>query len=171
MTTDLLVNLFAAYGEVPDKQFKGYVQPIQDQHYDARQPQNPNGLTLMTTIENYYKGMVKDGIWMKPDADQETIIALKAHIEAKQHPKSGKARKDWKLISPKPGESRKNIITVNGKESPIIGADTIKDGRCTSPKIDVSNHKLNLNLNQNRPQLLQLINRNEIKTRGWRFKS
>jgi hypothetical protein len=45
-TTDLLVNLFAAYREVPDKQFKGYVQPIQDQHYDARQPQNPNGLTL-----------------------------------------------------------------------------------------------------------------------------
>jgi len=34
-TTDLLVNLFAAYKEVPDKQLKGYVQPIQDQHYDA----------------------------------------------------------------------------------------------------------------------------------------
>jgi hypothetical protein len=69
----------------------------------------------MTTIENYCKGMVKDGIWMKPDADQETIIALKAQIEVKQHPKSGKTRKDWKLIPPKPGESRKKIVTVNGK--------------------------------------------------------
>jgi hypothetical protein len=115
MTTDLMVNLFAAYREVPDKQFKGYVQPIQDQHYDARQPQNPNGLTLMTMIENYYKGMVKDGIWMKPDADQETIIALKAQIEAKQHPKSGKTCNDWKLVPPKPGESRKKIVTVNGE--------------------------------------------------------
>jgi hypothetical protein len=97
-TTDLLVNLFAAYKEVPDKQLKGYVQPIQDQHYDAWQPQNPNGLTLMTTIENYYKGMVKDGIWMKPDVDQETIITFKAQIEAKQHPKGGKQSrgKDWK---------------------------------------------------------------------------
>jgi hypothetical protein len=38
----------------------------------------------MTTIENYYNGMMKDGIWMKPDADQETIFVLKAQIEAKQ---------------------------------------------------------------------------------------
>jgi hypothetical protein len=68
-TTDLLVNLFAAYREIPDKQFKGYVQPIQDQHYNGRQPQNPNRITLMTIIKNYYKGMVKDGIWMKPDPE------------------------------------------------------------------------------------------------------
>jgi hypothetical protein len=54
------------------------------------QPQNPNGLTLMTTIENYYKGMIKDGIWMKSDVDQETIFALKAQIEAKRKPKDGK---------------------------------------------------------------------------------
>jgi len=118
-TTDLLVNLFSAYREVPDKQFKGYVQPIQDQHYDARQPQNPNGLTLMTTIENYYKGMIKDGIWMKPDADQETIFALKAQIEAKPKPKDGKVlrgRKDWRLTPPKAGESRKKVVMINGKK-------------------------------------------------------
>jgi hypothetical protein len=44
----------------------------------------------MTAIENYYKGMIKDGIWMKPDADQETIFALRVQIEAKQKPKDGK---------------------------------------------------------------------------------
>jgi len=27
-TTDLRVNLFSAYREVPDKQFRGYVQPV-----------------------------------------------------------------------------------------------------------------------------------------------
>ena len=71
----------------------------------------------MTTIENYYKGMVKDGIWMKPDAEQETIFALKAQIEAKQI-KGGKlsrSGKDWKLIPPKAGESKK-VVTVNGKK-------------------------------------------------------
>ncbi len=66
------------------------MQPIQDQHYDARQPQNFNGLTLRTTIENYYKGMIQDGTWMKTDADQETIYALKAQIKAKQKPNDGK---------------------------------------------------------------------------------
>jgi hypothetical protein len=54
---------------------------------------------------------------MKPDADQESIIALKAQIEAKQHPKGGKQPrgKDWKLIPLKPGESRLKVITINGK--------------------------------------------------------
>jgi len=95
------------------------VQPIQDQHYDARQPQNSNGLTLMTTIENYYKDMIKDGIWMKTDADQETIYALKAQIKAKQKTNDGKVprgRKDWKLTPPKAGESRKKVVTINGKK-------------------------------------------------------
>jgi hypothetical protein len=54
---------------------------------------------------------------MKPDADQESIIALKAQIEAKQHPKGGKQPRgtDWKLIPLKPGESRLKVITINGK--------------------------------------------------------
>jgi hypothetical protein len=117
-TTDLLVNLFAAYREAPDKQFKGYVQPIQDQHYDGRQPQNPNGITFMTIIENYYKGMLKDGIWMKPDPDQETIIALKVQIETKQRRKGGKnpqQQQDWKSTPPKLGEPMKKVVTINGK--------------------------------------------------------
>jgi len=98
-TTNLLVNLFSAYREVPDKQFKGYVQPIQEQYYNARQPQNPNGLTLMTTNKNYYKGMIKDGIWMKLNPDQETIIALKAQIEAKQQLKGSKIPNNKKIGS------------------------------------------------------------------------
>lgn len=115
-TTDLLVNLFSAYREVPDKQFKGYVQPIQDQHYDGRQPQNANGLTLMTTVENYFKGMIKDGVWMKPDQDQETIIALKAQIDAKKQSRSPRqGGKDWHTVPPKLGESKVKTVTVNGK--------------------------------------------------------
>ncbi len=115
-TTDLLVNLFSAYREVPDKQFKGYVQPIQDQHYDGRQPQNANGLTLMTTVENYFKGMIKDGVWMKPDQDQETIIALKAQIDAKKQSRSPRqGGKDWHTVPPKLGESKVKMVTVNGK--------------------------------------------------------
>jgi hypothetical protein len=59
----------------------------------------------MTTIENYYKGMIKDGIWMKPDQDQETIIALKAQIDAKKQRKPGKQlkEKDWHLTPTKTG--------------------------------------------------------------------
>jgi hypothetical protein len=104
-TNDLLVNLFSAYREVTDRQFRGYVQPIQDRHYDGREMQNANGLTLMTTVENYYKGMVKDGVWMKPDPDHETIIALKAQLFSqnkgeggpkKSGKRDGKRNDKWK---------------------------------------------------------------------------
>jgi hypothetical protein len=73
----------------------------------------------MTTIENYYKGMIKDGIWMKSDVDQETIFALKAQIEAKQKPKDGKVPwggKDWKVTPPMAGGSRKKVVMINGKK-------------------------------------------------------
>jgi hypothetical protein len=144
------MNLFAAYREVPDKQFKGYVQPIQDQHYDAWQPQNPNRLTLMTTIENYYKGMVKDSIWMKPDADQETIIALKAQIETRQQRKTGKipqGRKDWRLTPPKAGESMKKVITINRKQLIFYWCPKHKRWTIHQPK------DCRLNLDQPQPEL------------------
>jgi hypothetical protein len=122
-TNDLLVNLFSAYREVTDRQFRGYVQPIQDRHYDGRETQNANGLTLMTTVENYYKGMVKDGVWMKPDPDHETIIALKAQLfsQNKGGPKlsgkrDGKRDDKWKTTPPKKGESKKKVVTINGKK-------------------------------------------------------
>jgi hypothetical protein len=117
-TTNLLVNLFSMYREVPDKQFRGYVQPIQDQHYDGRQLQNAIGLTLMTTIENYYKGMVKDTIWMKPDQDQETIIALKGQINAQKVRNDGRHKKETVLhmVPPKPGAPKIKVVTINGKQ-------------------------------------------------------
>lgn len=98
MTTTLLVNLFSAYCEVEDKQFKGYVQPIQGMHYNGCEPKSANGVTLMATVKNYYKGMVKDGIWMKPDFDQESIITLKAQIAAKKKRRQGE---QWKTKVPK----------------------------------------------------------------------
>jgi hypothetical protein len=42
-----------------DKQFKGYVQTIQDRHYNRREPQAANGLTLMIPVENHYKGILR----------------------------------------------------------------------------------------------------------------
>jgi hypothetical protein len=122
-TNDLLVNLFSAYREVTDRQFRGYVQPIQDRHYDGKETQNANGLTLMTTIENYYKGMVKDGVWMKPDPDHETVIALKAQLFSQQKEegkkmgkRDGKKDDKWKTTPPKKGESGKKVVTINGKK-------------------------------------------------------
>jgi hypothetical protein len=127
-TTDLLVNLFAAYREVKDLRFTGYVQPIQDRHYDGREPQNANGLTLMTTVENYYKGMVKDGIWMKRVDEQETIIALKAQLamgrnrdrrntrQNKDNKDKNKTKEAWKTIPPKEGESGKKVVEIKGKK-------------------------------------------------------
>jgi hypothetical protein len=77
----------------------------------------------MITVENYYKGMVKDGVWMKPDPDHETIIALKAQLfsqkkeEGKKGGKrDGKRDDEWKTTPPKKGESGKKVVTINGKK-------------------------------------------------------
>jgi predicted RNA-binding Zn-ribbon protein involved in translation (DUF1610 family) len=87
--------------------------------------QNANGLTLMTTVENYYTGMVKDGVWMKPDPDHETIIALKAQLFSqnkgeggpkKSGKRDGNRDEKWKTTPPKKGESNKKVVTINGKK-------------------------------------------------------
>jgi len=72
----------------------------------------------MTTVENYYKGMAKDADWMKPDQDQETIIALKAQIDAKKVRKGGRQTKetDWHTVPPKSGASKVKVVTINGKQ-------------------------------------------------------
>jgi hypothetical protein len=101
------------------RQFQGYVQPFQDHHYNGRESQNANGLTLMTTIENYYKGMIKDGTWMKPDPGHKTIVALKAqHLSQKKGEPKEAGRKDnkWKTIPLKKGESGEKVVTINGKK-------------------------------------------------------
>ncbi len=99
------------------------MQPIQDHHYDGRETQNVSGPTLMTTIENHYKGMIKDGVWMKPDPDHETIMALKAQLfsQKKGGPKKTGRKYDknndkWKNTPPKKGESGKKVVTINGKK-------------------------------------------------------
>lgn len=53
---------------------------------------------------------------MKPDQDQETIIALKAQIDAKKQSRSPRqGGKDWHTVPPKLGESKVKTVTVNGK--------------------------------------------------------
>ncbi len=73
----------------------------------------------MTTIENYYKGMIKDGTWMKPDPGHKTIVALKAqHLSQKKGEPKEAGRKDnkWKTIPLKKGESGEKVVTINGKK-------------------------------------------------------
>jgi hypothetical protein len=91
-TMDLLVNLFAGYREVKDKSFHSWIQNINDQWLDRILILQPDGLSLMERAENYYKDHLRQGLWLKLDEDQETIIALKAQLTTKQGGDRGKKK-------------------------------------------------------------------------------
>jgi hypothetical protein len=76
---------------------------------------------------------------MKPDPDQETIIALKAQIAAKKkgRPKGNEIKKNeqWKTKAPKQGESGKKVVTVKLKKVMYYWYPIISNGCCISLKI------------------------------------
>jgi hypothetical protein len=129
-TTDLLVNLFKGYREVKDKTFRTWIQNINDQWLDRALVFQPDGLSLMERAENYYKDHLRQGLWLKLDEDQETIIALKAQLTTKRGRDGGKKKSlrkserfnvreepKWKTQPPKKGEPHKKNATVNGTKA------------------------------------------------------
>jgi hypothetical protein len=55
-TTDLIMNLFKGYAKAKDKTFRAWLQREKDEYTNHRIVYDPNGLALMDTVENYYKG-------------------------------------------------------------------------------------------------------------------
>jgi hypothetical protein len=130
MTTDLIMNLFKGYAKAKDKTFRAWFQREKDEYTNRRIIYDPNGLALMETVENYYKGRVEEGLWGKLNEDEQTILALKAQIANKQGGKGkGKGKRDgeerkgkgggkendkpkpaWKTQPPKDGEPKTKVM-------------------------------------------------------------
>jgi hypothetical protein len=121
-SSDLLINLFSAYGAVPDKKFVEQMERQKDKFDDG---EDVTVKTLMQVALIRYKDRKRSGLWQAPSAEEEQIIALTAQVKGLQKKKNGvssKSTKDkksdatktprrnddpkyaWKLVAPKPGE-------------------------------------------------------------------
>jgi hypothetical protein len=142
-TSDLLINLFKAYGSVSDEVFRAWLVRKQDDHDEG------NELTpdeLMMAAKNKYDTMVEKGTWNAPSAE-EKIVALEAKFNsvtktltkklaakgATQGTKSGKKQKeDGKGDHPKkwkpPKPTDKKEVPFKGHTWYWCGKDT--GGKC-----------------------------------------
>jgi hypothetical protein len=139
-SSDLLVNLFAAYLAVPDRKFVEYVEKQKDK-YDKGEDISPK--LLMQIALTKFKDRTRAGKWQAPSADEAQIIALKAELQdIKANNKAGKGKENagntdgnhvgkkignktkksdnannkyaWKLVPPATGEPKTKV--VNEKE-------------------------------------------------------
>ena len=133
-TQDLLANLFKGYTASSDKHFCAYIKRKQDEFDEGG---DITADKLMLLAANKYKTMVEDGVYNKPSAEEEKIIALQAQIKklaknnkkndkkdkdvktkgdgSKAKDKGRKKKPDWMLRPPTPNEVNKSK-KVNGKE-------------------------------------------------------
>jgi hypothetical protein len=70
-TNDLIMNLFKGYAKAKDKTFRAWLQREKEKYTNRCIVYDPNGLALMDTVENYYKGRVEEGLWGKLDEDEQ----------------------------------------------------------------------------------------------------
>ena len=118
----MLINLFSAYGAVPDKKFVEQIERQKDKFDDG---EDVTVKTLMQVALIRYKDRKRSGLWQAPSAEEEQIIALTAQVKGLQTKKHGARSKStrekklestktprrnddpkyaWKLVAPKPGE-------------------------------------------------------------------
>jgi hypothetical protein len=121
-SSDLLINLFSAYGAVLDKKFVEQIERQKDKFDDG---EDIMVKTLMQVALIRYKDRKRSGLWQAPSAEEEQIIALTAQVkglQTKKHGASSKSTKEkkststkmphrnddpkyaWKIVAPKPGE-------------------------------------------------------------------
>jgi hypothetical protein len=85
-TMDLISNLFKGYMRCKDKNFRIWIKGKKDAYFDRTFQINPNGLEFMELVQKYYLDAVKTREWLKPDEDQQQILALQAQLkEVKAH--------------------------------------------------------------------------------------
>ena len=129
-SSDLLINLFAAFLAVPDKKFVDYIEKQKDK-YDEGEDISAKKLMQVALIK--YKDRKRADVWQAPSAEEEQILALTAQIGemqkaksnattnekakkppgAKKDPSKKKARTErfaekyaWKLVPPASGEPK-----------------------------------------------------------------
>jgi len=130
-TTDLITNLFKGYAKSKDKTFREWIRIKKLAYFDNTFRIHPNCLDFMELAENHYKDAVLAKEWMRPDEDQQTILALQSKMEKVQAQASRSLKKredkrrggkipkkvpsewDWKHKAPNEGESK--VKTVKGK--------------------------------------------------------
>jgi hypothetical protein len=121
-SSDLLINLFSAYGAVPDKKFVEQIERQKDKFDDG---EDVTVKTLMQVALIRYKDRKRSGLWQAPSAEEEQIIALTVQVKGLQkknqsaNSKSTKEKKSestktprrnddpkyaWKIVAPKLGE-------------------------------------------------------------------
>ena len=136
-SSDLLINVFAAYLAVPDKKFVEYIEKQKDK-FDEGEEITYKKLMQVALIK--FKDRKRSDKWQAPSAEEEQIIALTAQIgdlkkaksantdakmknaggknkgaDAKKQAKSAKMseRYAWKLLPPTSGEAKTK--EVDGK--------------------------------------------------------
>ena len=125
-SSDLLINVFAAFLAVPDKKFVEYIEKQKDK-YDEGEDVSTKKLMQVALIK--YKDRKRSDLWQAPSVEEEQIIALTAQIDEMQKEKAmtatandkpkrpteskKKSRTDryaekyaWKLVPPASGEPK-----------------------------------------------------------------
>jgi len=147
-TSDLLINLFKAYGAVSDEVFRTWLTHKQDEHDEGNEI-TPDG--LMMAAKNKYDAMIEKGTWNAP-TKEEKLVALEAKLEsgikslkkelkakrggtqhiAAKSPKTGPKREERKDNHPKnwkpPKSTDRKEISYKGHTWYWCGKDT--GGKC-----------------------------------------
>ena len=92
-SSDLLINLFSAYGAVPDKKFVEQIERQKDKFDDG---EDIMVKTLMQVALIRYKDRKRSGLWQAPSAEEEQMIALTAQVKVLQTNKQGASSKSTK---------------------------------------------------------------------------
>ena len=124
-SSDLLINLFAAFMAVPDKKFVDYIEEQKDKFDEG---EDITTKYLMQVALTKYKDRKRSDTWQAPSAETEQILALTAQIselqKTKPAPEKGKKtgagkseskkkaraarfaeKYAWKLVPPAAGEA------------------------------------------------------------------
>ena len=133
-SSDLLINLFAAFLAVPDKKFVEYIEKQKDK-YDEGEDITTKKLMQVALIK--YKDRKRSEMWQTPSPEEEQIMALTAQVgELQKQKSSSKATSDkpkkkkggsdskkktfaeryagdkyaWKLVPPASGEPKSKEV-------------------------------------------------------------
>jgi len=116
-TTELLTNLFKAYGQVTDKTFVGYMSRKKEMHEEGA---GMSADEIMTFAANKYKQLKTQNVWNAPSPEEEKLLALQADFDRlktstsklKNKKQTEKKKKVFKKKTEAKGKSSKGIPKV-----------------------------------------------------------
>jgi len=114
-SSDLLINLFSAYGAVPNKKFVEQIERQKDKFDDG---EDITVKTLMQVALIRYKDRKISGLWQAPSAEEEQFIALIAQVkglETKKHGASSKSTTRRRTPRPPRRHTETTTQSMHGK--------------------------------------------------------